>query len=396
MPNTPQDKSTSKTTQQPRILILVTEDWFFLSHRLALGQHLLKSGFSVAVACRVNNEGERIRKYGFELYDIPFAREKVGPIPVLKASLALRRAIHAHNSDIIMTVALRAIMLGWMATVGNPNLPVINLMVGRGSLFTGINNSLRMRITKTIVNTMFRTIFRRNKSHNVFLNEDDINLFTKSGWSRPNQSYMIPGPGIDTKKWQPQQEPDNHPPVILYVGRLLRDKGVLELVQASRILRKNNIQHRLLIAGRIDDCNPNAISEKEVKQWTENFGVEWLGQRSDVLQLMTQANIIAMPSYLEGFGRVLLEAGLARRAVVTCDTVGCRQAVRHMDNGILVQPRNHQQLADALELLITDPILRNKLAIRHYERIRTEFSDEAILPQYSSLCSNILSSNTAK
>jgi glycosyltransferase involved in cell wall biosynthesis len=278
-----------------------------------------------------------------------------------------------------------------MASIGYAKLPIVNLMVGRGSLFTAAGYSIRMAITKKILERMIRLIFYRKNSYNVFLNDDDISLFIEKKWSRYENSFMIPGPGININSWKPVSEPKKDIPIILFVGRLLRDKGIIELVEASRFLHKKNIFHRLMIVGRVDSCNPNAISLQTIEHWVTDYAVEWLGQRDDVLDVMSNANIIAMPSYLEGFGRVLLEAGLATRAVVTCDTVGCRQAVRHMDNGLLVEPRNIGQIADALEKLILDPKLRDQLAERNYERVKNEFSDEVILPKYSELFKHILS-----
>jgi glycosyltransferase involved in cell wall biosynthesis len=380
----------------PKALFLVTEDWFFLSHRLSMAKHLSENGFQVAIACRISTHADSIRELGFELFEVPFARESIHPSAVLRAARCLKKVIRQYRPDIVLPGGLRLIILNLIATLNRPRLRVLNLMVGRGSLFTPtVDKSLRLILARKVLGITLRLAFRRKSSYHLFLNRDDLMEFTISWGCGRAVSFALPGPGIDTTAWKPSEEPKSDPPVILYAGRIIRDKGIGELVEASRLLKLRGVDHTLIIAGRLDACNPNCLTERDMQNWVKSHGINWLGHSDDVLSLLSQSNIVAMPSYLEGFGRVILEAGLAKRAVVTCDTVGCRDAVKHMDNGLLVPPRNANALASALELLLLDENLRRTLARRHYQRTCTEFSNNVILPIWLQICQAITSRNPA-
>src|SRR5207244_2870428 len=170
---------------------------------------------------------------------------------------------------------------------------------------------------------------------------ENLDTLVQCGLSPREASFLIRGSGVDVDSWTPRPEPDNHPPIVLFVGRLLRDKGVKDLVDASVLLKQRNLPHQVRLVGDCDPCNPSTFAESEVRQWQATGLVEWLGRRSDVLEQMSAANLIVLPSYYgEGLPKVLLEAGVAERAVVACEDPGCREVVAHKVNGLLVPPRN--------------------------------------------------------
>jgi glycosyltransferase involved in cell wall biosynthesis len=376
---------------RPKILFLITEDWYFLAHWAALGNFLQGMGFDVAVACRINSSGGDIEDKGFELFNIPFARESINPISVLKASKAIKKAINSFDPDLVIPIALRPIVLAWFSTISNPERLLFNFMAGRGSLFTDVEKkSFRLALARLFRDVFFARAFGRAGTYNLFLNNEDLKDFIENWGASPERSFRLPGSGIDSKSWVPTVEPKNVPPVILYVGRLLRDKGVGELVEASKILATRGVKHKLRFVGDLDICNPNSFLEDDLLRWKVEAGLEWLGRRNDVMAQMSQANIVALPSYMEGFSRVIVEAGLAMRAVVTCDTIGCREAVKNMDNGLLVPVRDAEALADALRILIEDAHLRVRLAQRNHERTLKEFSDDIVHPAVLRLCEAII------
>jgi glycosyltransferase involved in cell wall biosynthesis len=140
------------------------------------------------------------------------------------------------------------------------------------------------------------------------------------------------------------------------------------------------------LVGDIDESNPECYRLSEIRSWQGLEDVHWKGRRRDVFEQISSAHVLVHPShYGEGLPKVILEAGLCARAVVTCDTVGCREVVRHRDNGLLVAPNNPEALADAIEQLGRDEAWRHGLATRHRERVLTEFGDDVILPQYRQL-----------
>ena len=138
----------------PKILFLVAEDWYFLVHWATLASFLRKMGFDVAVACRINSSRGDIEGKGFELFNIPFARESINPLFILKASKAINKVIYSFKPDLVIPIALRPI-IAWFATIFRSECLLLNLMVGRGSLFTDVDRkSLRLTLAR-----LFRDVF---------------------------------------------------------------------------------------------------------------------------------------------------------------------------------------------------------------------------------------------
>jgi glycosyltransferase involved in cell wall biosynthesis len=376
---------------QPKLLFLVTEDWYFVSHRLEFARRLLSAGCEVAVGCHGTGSEEPIRAAGVKFFELPFARGGLSWTGALRECLPVRRLLKSYRPDIVHQVALRPILVGSLASVGLPHVRSVNALAGLGSLFTGELDSAKLRLTQRLVLVLLRWAMRRRAAFNVLQNQEDLDAFIRRGFVRAGQCDLIRGAGIDPAAWIPQPEPTDAPPVVLFVGRLLRDKGVGELVEASRLLKARAFAHALRLIGWPDPWNPTSFTDADLRAWQEGGELEWLGRRDDVLEQMSRANVVALPSYREGLPKVLLEAGLAARAVVTCDVVGCRELVTHDVNGLLVPARAPVALADALQRLLTDPALRTRLAQAHHERVCREFTLDRVTDRFLKLYEQVLS-----
>lgn len=368
--------------------------WVF---RRGLAEELRTMGMHVGVACETTDKADSIRDAGFELLPIPFARASVGPLSVAKAALAVRRVCREWAPSVVQAVALRPILvhhLGGVGIGGGEPHATVNLVTGLGSLFTGTELSPRLKLARFVVGRLFKSAFSTRGSETVFQNAEDRDRFVRDGLAPGYRTHLIRGSGVDTTRWQPHPEPlaTGEPPLVLYVGRMLADKGLRELAEASSILHAKGVPHRLRLVGKLDRSNPSCIPEDEIRTWQAR-GIEWLGWRKDVLPEMDRANIVVLPSYREGLPKALLEAGVAQRAVVTCDTTGCRELVRHDENGLLTPPRDATALAAALERLLNDAELRTRLAHAHRERVCSEFSAEAVHRQYIALYARILAAS---
>ncbi len=373
------------SSRPPRILFLVADDWYFVSHRLEFGRRLRQAGYAVAVGCRGSGLEAAIRAADIQVFPAPFERGSLSLLRALREAWAVRRLLKTHRPDIVHQVALRTILVSSLAGVGLGGLGRVNAIAGLGSLFTGDLESSRLRATHRLVVACLRWALRRRSTCNVFQNREDLETFVRLGLTRRENAFLIRGVGVDGKSWTAVPEPENAVPVVLYVGRLLRDKGVGELVEASRTLKARDCAHRLRLIGWPDPCNPTTFTEQEVQSWHERGDVEWLGKRDDVLQQMSCANLVVVPSYREGLPKVLLEAGLAGRAVVTCDAPGCREVVTHGVNGLLVPPRDSSALADAIARLLGDRAQRATLAKAHQELVARDFSLDQVAGEFLKL-----------
>ena len=206
---------------------------------------------------------------------------------------------------------------------------------------------------------------------------DDREFFVRERVVDPAKTVLIPGAGVDTERFSPVEEPVGEP-VILLTARMIRDKGIGELVEASRILKARGCKAHIVLAGMLDNGNPTAISEKEIRGWEQEGLIEWLGPRTDIPLLLANCNIVCLPSYREGLPLSLIEAASAGRAIVTTNVPGCRDIVKDGWNGILVPARNAEALADALQRLLESPEERRRMGINGREKVLAGFTRESV------------------
>ena len=376
------------TQNKKRILFVSAADWAFRIHRLSLAKWLIEQGFKVAVICPSGNTVEELKKSGLEVYHMPLTREYISLREISAASKSIVRSIENFNPDIIHCVSLRCILLCWYATRTKPASPcLVNHVIGMGSIFSEEPRSIKTRIIRGMVDWGLKKAFRKPGATTVFQNYDDLRWWKKRVGLQSNQMLCIPG-GIDWHHDNFEDAP--HERRILFVGRMLRDKGILELIDAWSQLLKEGIFSELYFCGSIDPGNPNSFSKTEMETLAEKRGFKWLGRRTDIPKQMARASLVVLPTYREGFPRVLLEAGMANRAVIATDVPGCREIVENEKTGLLVKPREVRSLFLGMKRLLNDPSLRERLARGLHQRVKTEFSDLVVNPKWKNLYDNII------
>jgi glycosyltransferase involved in cell wall biosynthesis len=172
---------------------------------------------------------------------------------------------------------------------------------------------------------------------------------------------------------------------------MLRDKGVVEFVESARIIKRSHPGVNFWLVGDTDSGNPTSLTEDQIRTWESEGLVSWFGYREDVPQLLQQCHIVCLPSYREGFGKVLIEAGAAQRAVVTTNVPGCRESIENGRNGLLVEPRDPVALATALIALLDNDNMRAAMAAEGRHRVETQFSSEIINAQTLAVYKQVLS-----
>ena len=301
---------------------------------------------------------------------------------LFKAILDVHNAALEMRAVVLHCVSLRCILLGWLATMfGLRSLRVVNHVIGMGSIFSEKPKTFRMRLQKSLVNFCLTRAFKKGYAQNVFQNHDDYYDWIKLAGLSTEQVSRIPG----SIEWQDVKQNERDGARILYVGRMLRDKGINELLQAWQRLRAEVDSCELYMCGSADPGNPNSYTEEELRNLSRSKGIFWLGRRNDVLDHMVKSDIVVLPTYREGFPKVLLEAGMAYRAVVTTNVPGCRDIVEHEETGLLVEPSNSDELYKALKRLCLDRGLRQNLAMNLHDKVQNKFTDEAINPFWEKL-----------
>ena len=218
------------------------------------------------------------------------------------------------------------------------------------------------------------------RSRVVFQNEDDAREFADAGIVRHDQIRIIRGTGVDTDKFVPPpvHHDGNQEPLVMLAGRMLWDKGIGEFVEAARLLRASGLRARCVVVGMVDQENPAGISAMQLRACQKEGVVQWWGHRDDMPNVLASAQIVVLPSYREGFPKVLLEAAACARPLVATDVPGCRAIVKDGINGFLVSPKDPISLCQALVKLLQDPALRARMGAQGREIVVKEFSVERI------------------
>jgi len=371
-----------------RVLFLVTEDWYFCLHRLSLARAVRDAGYEVLVATHVTDHGDRIAAEGFRLIPIRLSRSSRNIFSELLAILEIARIYRREKPDIVHHVALKPILYGSWAAVLAGRRVVINAFAGLGFVFTETERSTRLN--RSMIAAFLRTAFWRDSAVAVFQNADDYETLRSHGVVNSPCSTIIRGSGVEEKEFIPTPEPEGTP-LVLLPARMLWDKGIGEFVAASKILRERGVDARFVLAGRRDPSNPSSISEEQLSCWCSEGAVEWWGARDDMPDVIGMSHIVALPSYREGLPKVLLEAAACGRPIVATDVPGCREIVKHGENGLLAPLRNAEALAEALLSLIENPSLRRKMGERGREMVMQGFTVQHIAGQFLNVYERLLS-----
>jgi glycosyltransferase involved in cell wall biosynthesis len=361
--------------QRLKLLFVVTEDWYFVSHRLPLAVAAQAAGFDVAVATREGRHADVIRSAGIRL--IPFSLSRRGGNP-LREVIALWRLYRREKPDLVHHVALKPVMFGalaaWLARVPAQ----VNAVAGLGWLFT--SSSGVVRLVRPVLRWMLARLLNRAHSLTIVQNPEDMSLLERSGLSAA-RLRLIRGAGVDIRIYHPVAPPPE-PVCIVLVSRMLWDKGVGEFVEAARRLTEAGVSARFVLVGDPDPANPASVPESTLRSWHGQHGVEWWGRREDMPAVLQAAHIACLPSsYGEGLPKSLLEAAACGLPIVTTDAPGCREVVRDGVNGLLVPVRDAAALAVALKKLIDDAELRCSMGEQSRLRAETEFGLETVIAQ---------------
>ncbi len=358
----------------PRIAYIVTEDWYFLSHRLPMARAAKAAGLDVHVLCRIAKGQAAIEAEGFTAHGLSWSRGSVSPAGNAQAVAEVARVLRRIRPDIVHNIALKPALLGSLAALTQPRAAVVNSITGVGSSF--LSQSFAGRIGKAALGRALALLMNRARARAVVQNPDDAALLADLA-VRASNIVLIPGSGVDTDAIQPVPEPP--PPVrAAFVGRMLEDKGVRTLVDAHRLLRSEGVALHLILAGDPDPENPTSISGEELAAWGREPGITWAGHVTDIAGLWRDSHIAVLPSRREGLPKSLLEAAAAGRPMVASDAPGCREVAIPGETGILATVDDPRSFAAALAQLAADPAMRARLGGNARRLAVERFSANAI------------------
>ena len=361
-----------------KILYIINDPVYFISHRLPIAIAAREQGYEIHLAGGHRDILPKIRELNFAYHCIPMSRSGRNIFSETKSLFALYLLMKRIKPFIVHLITIKPVIYGAFAA-RFANVPaVVAAVTGLGYAF--IDQHTEAKILRKIVVRLYKHAFQHKNLKVLFQNEDDKKMLLSFGVLREEQSVLIRGSGVDLKEYSYSHEPPTPISVIL-ASRLLKDKGVLEYVEAAKILKKEGLNVRFLLAGYPDPGNPSSINEGQLKDWVLAQDIEYIGYQ-DTATLFTQVHIVVLPSYREGLPRVLVEAAARGRAVITTDVPGCRAAIIPGKTGLLVKVQDAASLAEAIRILIMDPVRRKEMGLEGRKLAESEFNIKKIVAEH--------------
>lgn len=361
------------------IVYVVNVDWFFISHRLPLAEEALKKGYEVCLIAKNTGEFPFLEQMGIRCFNLHFDRSGRNPIKELLIILGLYRYYKKIHPNIIHHVTLKPSIYGTIATkLTSHKSKVINAVTGFGYIFTAERESA----SKWLLISIMKFAFGTKNGNFIFQNPDDRDLCAKLGFLNKKNNIIIKGSGVDPNKYQLKHPIDINKEEwkVVLLARMLKDKGIYEFVEAAKLL-KEELKGKVLflLVGGIDAHNPARFDENEILDMCDSGYVEWLGYKTNVIEIYTNADIVCLPSYREGLPKSLIEAMAIGCPIITTDAVGCRECVVDGINGFLVPIGDKRILADRIRYLIKNPEKINSMGLESRKKMEREMSLQEVV-----------------
>ena len=362
-----------------KLFIVVNHDWFFLSHRKAIAVAALHAGWDVTIVTCDTGRFDDIRSLGLKAVNLPINATGKNLLEELKTFLFLWKLYRKERPDVVHHVGLKTILWGSLAARLTGVRGIVNAVSGLGVMFSDEKRSL---LAQGII-TIFRYLHNGDGVRVIFQNHEDESMFLQQHIISKEQAVFIKGSGVDLKEFIHQPEPETSPIKVMFTARMVRQKGVVVLIKAAELLRKD-YEGRVvfLLCGKLSD-NPKAMKKEELEQLCDGRYIQWLGHRNDIKELLQQCHIVAFPSYYrEGVPKSLIEACASGRPIVTCNSIGCKDTVDDGVNGFLIPVKDSEALAEKLKILINDKALRSEMGKQSRLKAEREFSLEEVVAKH--------------
>jgi glycosyltransferase involved in cell wall biosynthesis len=370
-----------------KLLMIVNEDRFVLSHRKDIALAAQKAGWDVTVVCKDTGRRHELEEMGLKVMELPIDPTGENLILELRTWWFLYTLYRKNRDAVVHHVGLKNILWGGIAAKMAQVHGVVNAVSGLGALF--IDGKIEM-MTRSVL-ALMRFSNKRERVKVIFQNQEDKTLFLQRGVVNESQSEFIKGSGVDLNVFNYSPEPESETLKVIFTARMVKEKGVMEVIEAAERLRKEyEGKLEFWLCGRLAD-NANAVSRKELVRRCDGKYIKWMDFQKDIKSVLDQCHIMAFPSYYrEGVPKSLIDACAVGRPIVTTNSIGCKDVVDDGVNGFLVPIKDSEALAQKLRILIEDKDLRLRMGKAAREKAEREFSIEEVIEKHLEIYNNIL------
>ncbi|AKF07004.1 glycosyltransferase family 4 protein [Sandaracinus amylolyticus] len=371
---------------RPKLLFVVNEDAFFVSHRLEIGTAARDVGLDVVVAAGPGGARATLESHGLRTVELPFDRGGRSPTRDARTLARLADLYARERPTLVHHVTIKPVLYGSIAAKLTGVRAVVNAISGLGFVF--LSQHLSARALRVGVEVAYRVALSGPRVRVVFQNADDEALFVSRGLVDATRAIRIPGSGVDLERFAERPPHRAEVPLVVLPARLLWDKGVGEFVDAARSLRARGVRARFALVGG-GSTNPASVPPARVREWVDEGLIEAWGHRTDMPDVLAEASLVVLPSYREGFPLALAEACAVGRACVTTNVPGCRDVVDDAC-GWRVPVRDAPALADAISDALSDRARLEAMGRRAAQRARDRFGRGAIVASHLALYEELL------
>ena len=361
-----------------KIALFANTEWYLYNFRRSLAGALCAAGHNVLLLSPPGPYGERLRELGLRWLPVPMDRRSLNPLRELALVLWLQRLFRAEQVDLVHGFTIKCAVYGSLAArlAGVPAR--VNAVAGMGYVFA--SQDRKARLLRPVVRTLLRLALGGAYARLILQNPDDVLLFERARLVDPARVALIPGSGVDCRRFQPGPGWETGAGFcVLLAARLLWDKGLAEYAEAARRLRAEGRDIAFLLAGVPDPGNPAAVPEATLRAWVDEGLLQWLGHVEDMPALLGTVDAVILPRYREGLPKSLIEAAACGLPLITTDVPGCREVVTEEVDGLLVPVRDAAALARAIARLQDDAALRVRMGAAARAKALAQFDERIVI-----------------
>ena len=395
--------SQNHTKPKARILFVVNDSWFFVSHRLAIGVQAVKLGHDTHLAALEDYSTEKVVAENINFHNWPVSPRSTNPLKEILSIAQLAKILLNAKPDIVHLVTIKSVLYGGLLARVLRVPSVVFAISGLGYLFADHDESAS--VFKKMVLNLYRFALGHPNAIVIVQNRNDYQFFIDKNLAQQSQMRLIKGSGVDLSLYSEEHnqlpqiaiEEKNDLPIVFLASRLLWDKGIQTFVDIATRVNATHKQARFLLAGSSDTENPRSVPESTLRQWEKEGIIEWLGHSDNIPELLKQASVFVLPTiYGEGVPKVLIEACAAGVPVVASDWPGCREIITHEKNGFLAPADSVDQLTMHVQNLINNPELAKTMGDAGRKTAQSEFDVKQVVAATVSIYNELVLQRSPK
>tara|TARA_Y100000589_G_scaffold332181_1_gene390021 strand:- start:4210 stop:5358 length:1149 start_codon:yes stop_codon:yes gene_type:complete len=336
-----------KSKDHTKIIITANTGWYIYNFRIDLIKYLNLKNYEMYIICPNDKYSEELKNMGFKVFNWNLNRKSINPLREFYSLLELIKLYSKIKPEIVHHFTLKACLYGTLSASLFRKIKIINTITGIGPLF--ISKNIKIKFIYLLFNRLFRLIFSNLSNTMIFQNKYDREKFLKLKLTTTNRSVLIPGSGINTEYFKPNNKKiDINEFKLLFPSRIIKEKGIIELIKACKLLWKIGLPIKLFIAGELDLGNRSVLKTKEFKKFKKLSNIFFLGHVENMRDLYREIDVVVLPSWREGLSRALLEAASMEKGIITTNVPGCKEIVEHNKTGLIVNIKSPIEIKNSI------------------------------------------------